>query len=524
MAALCRKRMVSRSMSIFRLLKKLAIYILGAIALVALLFTIGVWWPDEKAQPVDTNFPIVIRGVNVVDTIGGNLLSNQTIFINKKKIQFVGHDAELSLPEKVIEINGRGQFAIPALWDMHAHIFKVTPLLDLPLYIAYGVTNVRDMTSCPKAGDPFVPCPEDLRGWDSAALNNALVGPRIQGIASWQLNGPGIHKRMKGLPLFFGTEDQKQAREFVHYYAGRVDALKVYNYIPREAYFALVAEAKKVGLDVVGHRPHAVSAVDAARNQKSIEHARFILHESFSGSEALRASVVKGSWREDRRAMLDQHDPELANDIFEAMKANGTWYVPTHLTRRVDAYGEDPIILEDPILKYLHPLMRWQWLEDVNKTIAEDPSPEGRQTYKEFYKKGLELTGQAHRAGVKVLAGTDYIVAGITVHDELEQLVLAGLSPLDALRAATVGPSEYFDLQDEFGAIKKGMSADIVLLNKNPLVDIKNTKAINSVIFDGNYYDRDSLDNLEALVVKRARSWSIACKILWEFIKNPVGY
>lgn len=511
-------------MTIFKVLKKIAVYIFVTFVIVILLFTLGVLWPSEQAQPVTTDFPIAIRHVSVVDTASGNLLNNQVILIGKKKIQFLGHEGDVTLPEGVVEINGRGQFAIPALWDMHTHIYKVTPLLDMPLYIAYGVTNVRDMTSCPKSGDPFAPCPEDLKRWNSAAINGELVGPRIQGIASWHLNGPGIHKRISGLPDFFGTENPKQAKEFVHYYAGKVDALKVYNYIPKDAYFALAAEAKKLGMDLVGHRPHAVSAVEAARHQKSIEHARFILHESFSGSGALRAAVEKGLWREDRRAMLDKHNPELANDIFEAMKANGTWYVPTHLTRRVDAFGEDPLILDDPILKYLHPLMKWQWLEDVNKTIDEDPSPEGRETYKEFYEKGLALTGQAHRAGVKVLAGTDYIVAGVTVHDELEQLVLAGLSPLDALRAATVGPAEYFGLQNEYGEINEGMSADIVLLNNNPLEDIKNTKAISAVIFNGNYYNRDDLDNLEALVVKRARSWSIACKILWEFIKNPVGY
>jgi hypothetical protein len=222
--------------------------------------------------------------------------------------------------------------------------------------------------------------------------------------------------------------------------------------------------------------------------------------------------------------MLDDHDPEMAAQIFEAMKSNGTWYVPTHLTRRVDAFGESPLILEDPILKYLHPLMKWQWLEDVNKTLNEDPSSEGRQTYIDFYKKGLELTGQAHRAGVKVLVGTDYIVSGVTVHNEMEQLVLAGLTPLDAIRAATIYPAEYFGLEDDYGQIKEGMTADLVILNKNPLENIKNTLTIDSVIFNGNYYERSVLDKLNNLVVKRAKSWSVACKILWEFIKNPVAY
>ena len=511
-------------MLIFRLLKNIGIYTLGALLITGLFFGLGVWWPSEQAHPIKTDVPIIIRNLSVIDLVSGDILSNQTVLIDKERITFVGPEREASFPESSIEVDGRGKYAIPALWDMHTHIYKVTPLLDMPLYIAFGVTNVRDMTSCPKKDDPFVPCPEDLRRWHSAVLNDELVGPRIQGLTSWLLNGPGIHKKVKGIPEFFGAADPKQAKEFVHYYADKVDALKVYNNIPRESYFALTSEAKRIGLDVVGHRPHAVSAVEAAQNQKSIEHARFILHESFSGSKELRESKAKGFWREDRRAMLDKHDPKMANDIFEAMKANGTWYVPTHLTRRVDAYGEDPIILDDPILKYLHPLMKWQWLEDVNKTIDKDPSPEARQTYRDFYEKGLELTGQAHSAGVKVLVGTDYIVAGVTVHDELEQLVLAGLTPLNALRAATIYPAEYFGLQDNFGQIKKGMNADLILLNENPLENIKNSLAINSVIFNGNYYDRIALDKLEGLVVKRAKSWSIACKILWEFIKNPVNY
>ncbi len=511
-------------MLLLRLLKKIGIVTLGFLLIISLFFGVGVWWPLDQANPVKTVLPIVIRDVSVIDLVSGNILSNQTILLDNKKIKYVGLEGEANLPQHSIEVDGRGKYAIPALWDMHTHLYKVTPLLDMPLYIAYGVTNVRDMTSCPQKNDPFVPCPEDLRRWHSAAINDELVGPRIQGVASWLLNGPSIHDYVNGLPDFFGTESPKQAKALVRFYVDRVDALKVYDYIPRDSYFALASEAKKVGLDLVGHRPHAVSAIEAAQHQKSIEHARFILHESFPGRKDLRESVEKGLWREDRRTMLDDHAPEMASEIFEVMKANGTWYVPTHLTRRVDAYGDDSIILGDPILRFMHPLMKWQWLEDVNKTIDEDPSPEGRQTYKEFYEKGLELTGQAHRAGVRVLVGTDYIVAGITVHDELEQLVLAGLSPLDALRAATILPAEYFDLQDEYGQVKKGMNADIVLLNANPLENIKNSSAIDTVIFNGNYYNRSTLDGLEGLVVKRARSWSVACKILWEFIKSPASY
>ncbi|ARU29234.1 amidohydrolase family protein [Cellvibrio sp. PSBB006] len=511
-------------MMMIGLLRKVLFGVSISLLFIVTLFFVGVWWPLEEVEPVRNTSPIAIVNASVIDLYSGEILPEQTILIENKKIKSVGQSQTIDLSDGTIKINARNQYVMPALWDMHTHIYKVTPLLDLPLYVAYGVTNVRDMTSCPKQGDPFASCPEDLRRWNQAAVNDQLVGPRIQGISSWQLNGPGIHERMKDLPDFFGTSNAQQAREFARYYAGKVDALKIYNYIPRDAYFAVVDEARKVGLDVVGHRPHAVSAIEAAQSQKSIEHARFILHESFPGSRELRESAEKGEWKEDRRRMLDEHDPHMASAIFKAMKDAGTWYVPTHLTRRVDAYGEEPIILNDPIIKYLHPLMKWQWLEDVNKVINEEPSAEARQTYRDFYHKGLELTGDAHRAGVKVLVGTDYIVAGITVHHEMEQLTMAGLTPLEALRAATILPAEYFGLQNEYGKVAQGMSADLMLLRKNPLEDIRNSLSIESVIFNGNLYDRARLDDIEGLVERRANSWSIACKILWAFIKNPVGY
>lgn len=512
-----------------RMIKQIFRYFSYLVITLTALFTLGVIWPHKVIDPVTTKTPIIINNVSIVDVKAGQIITNQSVLINNQHIIAIDEPNKLLLHAGLLDadalhINGKNRFLIPALWDMHTHIYKTTPLLDMPLYIRYGVTNVREMASCPTANDPFVACPEDLKNWTQAAIDNQLIGPRIQGTTSWLLNGPGIHNSIKNLPEFFGTANAEEARKLVHYYTGKVDAIKVYDHISREAYFAVVDEAKKSGLDVIGHRPHAISAIEAATHQKSIEHARFILHESFPGSAALREAVTKGEWKEDRRRMLDEHDPELANKIFTAMKNAGTWYVPTHLTRRVDAYGDDPIVLRDPLLRYLHPLMKWQWLEDVNKTISEDPSPQARQTYREFYQKGLELTGKAHKAGVRILLGTDYIVAGATVHDELEQLVLAGLSPAEALRAATLSPAEYFGLEQDYGQIQAGMMADVILLNQNPLENIRHSTSIEAVIFNGNLYDRNKLDAIENTVMSRANSWAIGCKILWEFIKNPGSY
>lgn len=496
----------------------------GIVVTIIALFFIGVFWPLDEVDPVKTNTPLAFVGVTIVDARTESISPNQTVVVRDGHIADVGDASEVAVPADAHVLEADGKFLIPALWDMHAHVYAVSPLLDLPLYIAHGVTNVRDMQGCPQANDPFIACPNEKRTWSEQAEIGAIVGPRIIGTTSFMANGPSMLDRMPDLPEFFGTATPEQARAFVRHFASEVDAIKVYDRIPRDAYFALVDEADRLGLDVVGHRPHAVSAIEAAAHQKSLDHARFILHESFEGSARLREVAGTAQWREDRQRMLDEHDPQAAARIFAAMRESGTWYVPTHLTRWVDAYADTTDVREDPLLRYLHPLLKRQWLEDIDETIATDPAPSARQTYREFYLKGLELTGAAHRNGVRILAGSDYIIAGADVHRELEQLVKAGLTPAAALRAATSSPAKYFGLEHSYGSVKSGYVADLILLNADPLQDIRNTQAIDAVIFNGNFYTREDLDRLTAHVQRRARSWTVGCKIIWRFLKNPVGY
>ncbi|HYH10616.1 MAG TPA: amidohydrolase family protein [Thermoanaerobaculia bacterium] len=485
----------------------------GVVLVVVLLFALGVLWPEEQLAAPRTLGPLVIRDVAIVDVRAGAVVPSQSVLVEHGRIRAVG---TIGIPPHARVIDGRGRFLMPALWDMHTHVYAVTPLLDLPLYIAYGVTNVRDLQGCPTPDDPFAACAEDKRRWTAEALTGARIGPRIVASTSWMANGPGMVQRLGDVPAYFDTATPEQARQFVRHFAPTVDAIKVYDRIPRAAYFALVDEAKRLGIDVVGHRPRSVSAREAVAHQKSIEHARFLLQESFPGRYPQRS--------DDRRRMLDEHDPALAQEIFAAMVQHGTWYVPTHLTRWSDAYANDASVRNDPLLRYLHPLMKRQWLEDLDELIAEDPSPAARATDREFHRKGLELTGAAHRAGVKVLAGTDYIVAGADLHRELLQLRAAGLSNADVLRSATLLPAQYFALDDRYGSIAQGYVADLLLLDANPLADVRNTQRIAGVVFDGHYYDRAALDAIARLVERRARSWTIGCKIVWRFLKNPGGY
>ena len=497
----------------------------AALLAAGLAFAALVLWPLPEAEPVVTDHPVAISGVAVVDVERGVPVPDRTVLVEDGRIAAVAHIDSLDLPVGTERIDARGRFLMPALWDMHAHVYAVSPLLELPLYLSYGVTNVRDMLSCPESGDPFISCAEDKRRWTAEAERGERVGPRIVSTASFMANGPTMRDRLPDAPAFFGTETPDEARAFVRHWAARgVDEIKVYDRIPRAAYAALADEAARLGLAVVGHRPHAVSAIEAAEaGQRSVDHARVFLHEAWPGADSLR-QVPLGEWREDRARMLAEHDSALAGEIVAAFAEHGTWYVPTHLTRWSDAYADDARIRDDPLLEYLHPLMRWQWTEDLDATVAGAPSPEARETYRAFYRKGLALTGQAHRAGVRVLVGTDYVVAGADVHRELGHLVEAGLTPADALRAATLSPARYAGREADYGTVEAGKVADLVLLDADPLADIAHTQQIRAVVFGGDLYDRDALDRVQDVVRRRARSWSVGAKILWRFAKRPASY
>lgn len=254
------------------MLVKRALTAVAAVLLLAIaLFVLGVLWPADRLEPVRTTEALAIADVTVIDVRSGTALPHQTVLVEHGRIRAVG--PAVALPRGTRVIDGRGKYLLPALWDMHAHVYAISPLLDLPLYIAYGVTNVRDMQGCPGPGDPFVACPEEKRRWTAEAVAGARVGPRVVASTSWMANGPGLVRRLKNVPPYFDTATPAQARQFVRHFAGKVDAIKVYDGIPRDAYLALADEARRLRLDVVGHRPRAVSAIEAAAHQKSIEHA-----------------------------------------------------------------------------------------------------------------------------------------------------------------------------------------------------------------------------------------------------------
>tara|TARA_Y100000590_G_scaffold70751_1_gene77412 strand:+ start:80 stop:1582 length:1503 start_codon:yes stop_codon:yes gene_type:complete len=483
------------------------------IGLILLSFFVMVALPVSDPLTTNASSSVAITNVTVINPGTDTTLRGQTVLIEDKRITYAGDKADARIPKSAEHIDGTGKYLIPGLWDMHTHWgSKFAPQLTMPLFIANGITNIRDL-----GGSASL---EKKNEWRQKILKGDLLGPRSIGQAN----------------LFIGRlETQEQGRKLLQTTPfDEPDFIKVYNSVLPDPFFSLMDEANKLGVKVLGHKPRAVSAIDASNaGYVSFEHARLFLFECYPGAPELRAAYLTRYTNEKEssghvvtptrlREMIDQHDSVMCNELMKTMVGNGTWFVPTHLTRKMDAFADNDSYRQDERLKYIHFAQRMLWTLDANDMIYIDSSAEGRQVYMDFYLKGLKLTGVAHRAGVQILAGSDandtYSFPGMGLHDELQELVLAGLSPMEALKTATFNAADYFNLTKDYGSIEAGKVADMVLLNANPLEDISNTIRINRLVFNGAVYDRSDLNNMLDYVEKNASSLPLAAKFIADLV------
>jgi amidohydrolase family protein len=454
---------------------------------------------------------LAITHVAVVDPANDRLRSDQTVLITAGRVSDIV-PATSAIPNSARVIDGTGKYVIPGLWDMHAHLFVAGPLteLDLPLFIAHGVTGLRVLNAdCRLPATTRVGCIEQYRELQRQIESGSVLGPRLLALGSWPVNGnEGITDAM---PAFFKAATEEDGRKLARYFKERgVDFIKVYDGIPREGFLGLTDEARKLGLPFAGHEPRAFSAIELSDiGQRSLEHSRTFLVNCSSVADSARRGLLRLSNTQLRQRMVDEYDAALCADVFRAFVRNRTFITPTHGTRKLDAFAHDSAYRNDPRLKYVPPILRFRWTIDANRMVASDSSVAGRKSFMDFYRKGIELTGAAHRAGVRVMVGTDsndsFVFVGSSVHDELEQLIAAGLTPAQALDAATRSGAEYLGRTSEFGSVQPGRAADLVLLDANPLADIRNTRRIHAVLFNGRYLSRAALDSLLAVAEAAAK-------------------
>ena len=468
-------------------------------ALLSISFALPTRWSQQKPHQ---NI-LAISDVTVIDATGAPAKPNMTVVITGDRITKIAKTGDLEIPKNSQVIDGKGKFVTPGYWDMHVHtVIGRLPELYFPLFIANGVTGVRDMAAL----DVGL-----LKQLQKDINEGRLIGPRI--VAGKMVDGP--IPIWPGLPI--SISDEASARQAVASVKDSgVDFIKVYSLIPRPAYFALADEAKKRGITFAGHVPFLVSATEASdAGQKSIEHLEGVLLACSAEEPELRKALeeaVKAAKDESqirtslvrvlRQTEIRAHETysqEKAAALFKRFAANGTWQAPTLVVQRAVAFLNDSEFTNDPRLKYVRRGIRDQWTNKDDFRL-KNITPENSALYKRMFQQRLEIIMAMHRARLKMLAASDalvwYVVPGFSLHDELELFVKAGLNPMEALQTATRNPAIYLGLIDTLGTVEQGKKADLVLLEANPLENISNTKRINAVIVNGKLIPRASLDKM----------------------------
>jgi Amidohydrolase family len=465
------------------------------IAICALML-VGLCSSYALAQNKTDDSILVIAHVNIVDVASGTIHPNETVVVEGDRIIQIGKVIAIHSPKHQHLINGQGKYLIPGLWDMHVHTMFGDWIpggkqVSLPLFVANGVTGVRDM-----GGDL-----DTLLAWRKEIAAGTLIGPRMV-IAGPMLDGPKPR-----FPDSVSLASPEQARKTVDDLKSRgVDFIKVQSFILRDEYFAVADEAKKQHLTLVGHVPDVIRASEASdAGQKSIEHLTGI----FEGCSTREDDFLKGP--KTPKQFLDSYDQTKCSALIAQLARNHTWQVPTLVWERGQWLVDVIDYSQWPELKYAP--QSWQkksWPVFTKSIIAEldtDPVAARRQ----FVQKELDVVAAMRNAGVQFMAGTDTAAAvavlpGSSVHTELEYFVEAGFTPAEALRTATLNPAIFLGEEPERGTVEKGKIADLVLLDANPLDDIHNTRKISAVILNGRLLDRAALDSMLSKVAEFAKT------------------
>lgn len=448
--------------------------------------------------------PVAITNVTIIDMTGSAPRRGMTIVLVGDSIAKIGPTRRLPVPPGSIQIDGTGRFLVPSFWDMHVHILNADRML--PLFVANGVLDVRDLG---------VPNMDELLEWKKHAAAGALLSPRIM-TAGRVVDGDPPSNREYSIVVRNAANARQAVRDL---HAKGVDVIKVYEVLSRESYFAIADETRKLGLPFTGHTPSAITTTEASdAGQRSIEHLGHILEHSSSAPETISARRNEPIKEDDYFAFttrlgrvydatISTYDAKKAGEIFARFRRNKTWQVPTLVVKNGRTFIDELDAKGDPRTKYVEASQRNYWKPQVG-FFSRYRTQEYIAAAKRYFQTEMNLVRDMQMERVGILTGTDapnaYVIAGFSLHDELELLVTAGLTPLEALISATRNPAEYAGELHRKGTIQKGKIANLILLDADPLRDIRNTTRIYAVVQNGKVLRRSDLDKILGDVEKAA--------------------
>jgi len=413
--------------------------------------------PPAAAAAVQPQAPVAIVNATVIDVTGGPPQPGVTVLTRGQEIVAVGPN--VAVPAGAVRVDATGKFLIPGLWDMHSH-HQGTGAASLDLFVANGVVGTRDMGA---DADFILPLRDRVR-------RGELLGPEILA------TGPILDDRPAHWPFRRRVRNAEEGRTAVRDLKARgVDFIKVHDGTPREAFFAMADEAKKVGLPLVGHVPNDVliqEAVDAGI--KSIEHlANYRVLNQCSANPP--------------------HEQIACDDLFGRLVTRQVWQTPTMTFFQLipEMFTGKPL----PHAEYASDVL----LEMTRQNVKESKLNEEALTFfRTNNETSLKKIHDLFVRGVGFLAACDGLVPGFCLHDELEWMTKAGLSPLQALQTATINPARFLSREGTQGTVAVGKRADLVLLDGDPSADIGNTRRINAVMLRGRLLARPELDRIVA--------------------------
>lgn len=399
----------------------------------------------------------------MIDVRSGATKRDFTVVVTGDRIAYAGPSASAPPVNDAQMVDGTGRFLIPGLWDMHIHGFLyVFSDFAGPLMIANGVTGARDMGY-------YI---DTTSRWKRDIDSGKEIGPRLA--VGVRVDGPVNEARF--IAHVKTPEDGVRAVDTLTRRKDgtqRADFITVERRVPRAAYFAVAREANKIGAQFSGVVPESVSVVEASDSgQRSLEN-------------------------EDDIMRVCANDRPRCRSFIATLARNHTWVTPTLIKYQPLVRGFDSASTHPEWAKYVPGLVKGGWINRA-RAVGKADTARVRSHF------SFDRTRELRDAGVRLLAGTDtpqpFVFPGFSLHDELGLLVKSGLTPLEALQTATINPAEFFGMQGALGTIEKGMIADLVLLDDNPLKDIANTRRINAVIANGRLFDRTALNKLLAHV------------------------
>ena len=447
----------------------------------------------------------VIENVGIIDPIDG-LELNMSVVIKENKILDIFKTREMVLSPKNKVHKGTNKFIIPGLWDSHIHFaFEKDLATSMPnLFLYHGITSLRD------TGGEF----DFVNKFKQEAISNPktksrvkIAGPLIDGKFN-VYDGSNIYFPKLSIQNIDNNQLERNVRLLID---KKVDFLKAYEMLSPAQFKMLSNLAKENNLKLTGHVPLSMSVIEASNlGLNSMEHLRNLELSMTEMSEKLfqerknlllNKSSIKGSelrsliHSKQRMKSINDLDSIKINNVIDALIKNDVWQIPTLILYKnfANKTFKNPDYLQ--FLNLLPEERKEVWIKKINaidNVISKDVVE-----YTVWSKKMVDFM---HDRGISFMAGTDtpigFLIPGLSLHQEIQELYESGLSELEAIQTATINPAKYFNLENSLGRIKSGFIADLIILDKNPLESISNTKSIHAVIKEGHLMNRSYLDSL----------------------------